>query len=290
MRVLLFAVLALCVAMAFGQSATPIMFFSQNNYFSSSKINPHPVPTAQLTEFFTDLLSGPKDSTKLSKGLEQIQSTKLPSSVLVWTQTGLTTPTSHDMLGFYRPNEKYTKIQEKIKHFVPNAIQENSSTFYRSLMITAAQSNKDFNKDATCADITAYITAAVQSTTKTTLIKANGTELASLDVFESCLDDILSTYNGLTGGNYLIILQGVQQNGTKIEKKNKMAVLDDSTPKATAAVRAGPQYVGPQTLVAIFVVFILGAYLVFSVNHLMAIEGPLRFPVASQLPAQTREY
>jgi len=166
-------------------------------------------------------------------------------------------------------------------------------------MITSVQSNKDFGKDTKCADIKNYITSAVQSTKKNTLIKASGTESGSLEVLNSCLDDVLAVYNELTGGNYLFIVQGVEQNGFKVEKKSKMVVLQDDptpepepepTPTPTPTQPIHTKYIGPQTLVAIFVVLVLGWYLIFSVNHLMAIEGPLRFPVASQLPATTREY
>jgi hypothetical protein len=263
-----------------------------DRYFNTAKINASPLSNAHLTQVFTDLFAGATEPTNTNV-LNSISSEKIPSTVFVWSQQGLTTQQASDALALYTPNTNFENVQNALSMYLPNAVQQDSTTFYRSLLVSSEAKDLSVDENTTCQQIVDFIAESTQAATKNSLLRANVADIANFSKFNQCLTQINDALNTATQGKFVSIVQGVGAENASMASEFQVQQTDD-TPAVAQTKRAdgrvGPRYVTSQTLVALFASFALLAFLLFGVYRLMAIEGPLRFPVASQVPPATREY
>jgi len=263
-----------------------------NRYFNTAKINASPLSNAHLTQVFTDLFAGATAPTNTNI-LNSISSDKIPSTVFVWSQHGLTTQHASDALGLYTQNTDFENVQNTLSMYLPNAVQQDSTTFYRSLLVSSEAKDLAVDENTTCQQIVHFITESTHAATKNSLLRANVADITNFSKFNQCLTQINEALNTATQGKFVSIVQGVGAENAPMTSEFQVQQTDNAptvgqTKRADG--RVGPRYVTSQTLVALFASFALLAFLLFGVYRLMGIEGPLRFPVASQVPPATREY
>eukprot|EP00461_Guttulinopsis_vulgaris_P001759 UN01759 len=282
----LIVLFAVCVAIVAAQSATPVLMFGSQQYFTNQQTNTNTLTATEFTAVLDAVLKAGNNPDVIQLNAQQI-----PTTVMVVTANNFNAQNAAKSLGLYGNAPVLANLKNKMQFYYPNTIQTNTELFYRNILPTAQREQQNFAADATCADIQTFLNNVAQQYQNT--VKVNNlliqSSVADIAVVDACLNDIMTTLDTNAQSKFLLVVQGNVENAQVVNVLTA-DVKDDPVVPTRADGLVGPQYVNGGTLVALFTVFVLLGFAFFGFTKMLDVEGPLRFPVASHLPPATREY
>ena len=270
-----------------------------DRYFGNSRVSNESVTHNQLTNMLSRIISGAQSN--LPPGVIGATDTRFsPRSIVVLTQNELTTYKASQLLGAYNAQPQlpaiHDALQQSTSMYFPYAFPQSTDAIYRSVLPSASRSTKDILATTTCDEVISFISNSIKATDGKSLVLMNSADLTTLNTLDACVPSILSSLREHTDNKFLFVLQG---NTAKVSydpspSPSPSLATQQQHPQQKLGV-SGPTYEGPKyvtggSILAIAVAFILFGFFYFGLSSMLSAQGPLRYPVASNVPVFTREY